>query len=135
MTAAARSSVYREWSHSMDNKSYRCWRRLMVLGAGMGCHQKPDRSFFIGSYQMPVCARCTGVIIGYLAAIPIYVIKGFQLELSLIGCLIILSDWLLQQLRVLESTNLRRMITGCMGGYGVMSLQLYILTGILFKLL
>lgn len=119
----------------MDNKSYRCWRRLMVLGAGMGCHQKPERSFFIRSYQMPVCARCTGVVTGYLAAIPIYMMTGFHPIISLAGCLIILIDWLLQQMRIIESTNLRRVISGCMGGFGVMSLQLYIVTCILSYIL
>lgn len=29
------------------------------------CHQRPDRSFFWGSHQFPVCARCTGI---YLSA-------------------------------------------------------------------
>ncbi|MBS5794738.1 MAG: DUF2085 domain-containing protein [Clostridiales bacterium] len=26
-------------------------------------HQIPERSFFIKGYQMPICARCVGVII------------------------------------------------------------------------
>jgi uncharacterized membrane protein len=25
------------------------------------CHQIPERSFFWGAYQFPVCARCTGL--------------------------------------------------------------------------
>jgi uncharacterized membrane protein len=29
------------------------------------CHQRPDRSFFWGEQQFPVCARCTGL---YLSA-------------------------------------------------------------------
>ena len=29
------------------------------------CHQRPDRSFFWGIHQFPVCARCTGL---YLSA-------------------------------------------------------------------
>ncbi|MGG7175281.1 DUF2085 domain-containing protein [Clostridium neonatale] len=28
-----------------------------------GCHQLPDRSFFIRSYQFPICARCTGNVV------------------------------------------------------------------------
>jgi hypothetical protein len=34
------------------------------LGA-LVCHQRPDRSFHVGSVQWPVCARCTGL---YLSA-------------------------------------------------------------------
>lgn len=30
------------------------------------CHQLPDRSFFWGDWQFPVCARCTGL---YLSAV------------------------------------------------------------------
>ena len=29
------------------------------------CHQRPERSFFWGDHQFPVCARCTGI---YLSA-------------------------------------------------------------------
>src|SRR5262249_31790615 len=28
------------------------------------CHQRPERSFFLWSHQMPVCARCTGIYLG-----------------------------------------------------------------------
>jgi uncharacterized membrane protein len=28
------------------------------------CHQRPERSFFFGGHQLPVCARCTGLYIG-----------------------------------------------------------------------
>src|SRR5262245_44774100 len=28
------------------------------------CHQLPDRSFHIGSFQLPVCARCVGIYVG-----------------------------------------------------------------------
>ena len=26
----------------------------------------PERSFFFGEYQFPLCARCTGVLVGYM---------------------------------------------------------------------
>jgi uncharacterized membrane protein len=32
------------------------------------CHQIPERSFFIASHQFAVCARCTGLYVGFLAA-------------------------------------------------------------------
>jgi uncharacterized membrane protein len=35
------------------------------------CHQRPERSFFIGVQQMPVCARCTGLYAGAALAVPL----------------------------------------------------------------
>jgi len=28
------------------------------------CHQRPERSFFVGGKQLPICARCTGLYAG-----------------------------------------------------------------------
>ena len=39
-----------------------------IFGIGsVICHQLPDRSFFIGGQQLPVCARCTGVYLSFAA--------------------------------------------------------------------
>lgn len=35
------------------------------------CHQRPERSFFIGGRQLLVCARCTGLYLGAALAIPL----------------------------------------------------------------
>jgi uncharacterized membrane protein len=37
---------------------------LVYEGAGLICHQRPERSFHLRGVQQPVCARCTGL---YLA--------------------------------------------------------------------
>src|SRR5438477_10176776 len=38
---------------------------VAVYGAGsIICHQLPGRTFHVGSAQMPVCARCTGIYAG-----------------------------------------------------------------------
>ncbi len=99
----------------------------MELGERAGCHQKPERSFFCHGYQFPVCARCTGAILGFLLAVPAYLMIGFLLPLSMAGILILLGDWLFQAVKIKESTNSRRLITGVLGGYGVMSFQLMLL--------
>jgi hypothetical protein len=39
------------------------------------CHQLQERSFFIRGRQMPLCARCTGILLG-LAVFPMYVAWG-----------------------------------------------------------
>ena len=34
-----------------------------------GCHCRPDRSFFFRGRQFPVCARCTGMLLGFCVPI------------------------------------------------------------------
>jgi uncharacterized membrane protein len=36
----------------------------VYLVASFVCHQLPDRSFHVGPYQLPVCARCLGIYAG-----------------------------------------------------------------------
>lgn len=36
------------------------------------CHQIPERSFFIAGHQFAVCARCTGLYMGFAAAVLFY---------------------------------------------------------------
>jgi uncharacterized membrane protein len=103
------------------------WITLMKFGERLGCHQRPERSLFIKGYQMPVCARCTGAIVGYLIAIPVFLLLGFSLVLSVFGVLFILFDWGLQTMKIKESTNTRRVISGLLGGYGLMTAQLMLI--------
>ena len=36
------------------------------------CHQAPERSFFIAGHQFAVCARCTGLYVGFAVAVITY---------------------------------------------------------------
>lgn len=107
---------------------------LMAAGKRAGCHQRADRSFFFRDYQFPVCARCTGVLTGYLVAIPSYIAWGINLRVCIIFVAIMFLDWVLQYGKLLESTNIRRLVTGICGGYGVLSVQLLFVRTI-FRLL
>ncbi len=100
---------------------------LMVAGKRAGCHQRADRSFFFRDYQFPVCARCTGVLIGYLVAIPSYIAWGVNLRMCIIFAAIMFLDWVVQYGKLLESTNIRRLATGVCGGYSIMSVQMFLL--------
>ncbi len=110
-----------------SRNTYNFWRKCMIFGEHAGCHQLPERSFFIGTYQMPVCARCTGVIIGYIFALPVSLIFPFPILLSVSGCICMLTDWMIQALKLKASTNTRRLLTGVLGGLGIMSIEVSVI--------
>ncbi|MBE5961204.1 MAG: DUF2085 domain-containing protein [Lachnospiraceae bacterium] len=117
-----------------NNPTLVIWKALMSWGESLGCHQMPERSFFLRGYQFPVCARCTGVIIGYILAVPIYYISGFHRNTSIFGCFSMLTDWGIQKIRLMESTNTRRFLTGLIGGFGLMSIQIEIIRCVIQRL-
>lgn len=88
------------------------------------CHQRPDRSFFFRGHQFPLCARCTGFVVGTLAfciysfLFPIH----YTYELFIIALLIQLPyiiDGTTQFLGLRESNNILRFITGFIGAFGL----------------
>lgn len=108
------------------------WIKLMEIGDTLGCHQMPERSFFYKGYQFPVCARCTGVIVSSIIATIIFIKKKLPINLCIALSNVMLIDWGLQYLKIKESTNTRRFITGLIGGFGYSTLHLY-LYNFLFK--
>lgn len=97
---------------------------LTRYGRKLGCHQRADRSFFYRGHQFPVCARCTGVFIGQVLAIGLRFINRPSLIACTCFCGIMFVDWLIQYLKIHESTNIRRCITGIMCGYGMLNIQI-----------
>lgn len=106
---------------------------LRKIGNNSGCHQLPERSFFYKGKQFPVCARCTGVLLGQLFAL----ITGPCLKISIPTSLCFLGtmgmDWFIQAAGVKPSTNTRRFITGILGGFGLFSFYFSILRKIFLK--
>ena len=90
------------------------------LGIAFGCHQKPDRSFFINGRQFPLCARCTGILIGYFIGIAVAIITKCQNHLYFLLLLIpMIIDGIIQKAFKKESNNIRRLLTGILGGIGI----------------
>jgi uncharacterized membrane protein len=107
---------------------------LTEVGNQSGCHQLPERSFFIKDYQFPVCARCTGVLIGQAAAIIFSIIfKPISIKKAILMLSVMGFDWGIQEFKVKESTNTRRFITGILGGYGLFTLYIQLIQKILSK--
>ena len=103
------------------------WIALMEFGHRIGCHQMESRSFSFQGYQFPVCARCTGVIFGELITI-ILLIMNWKIHwiTAIILLLIMGLDWLIQFLNIKESNNIRRLITGFLGGVGLTFMYYYL---------
>nr|WP_243156275.1 DUF2085 domain-containing protein [Clostridium sp. C2-6-12] len=84
----------------------------------------PERSFFFRGRQFPICARCTGILIGYIIGI-LYIIfynkLGYTFELILMVPLLI--DGIGQYKGYFVSTNIRRLITGILGGISFICLS------------
>ncbi|MBP3796583.1 MAG: DUF2085 domain-containing protein [Ruminococcus sp.] len=117
-----------------EERKERIWLKAMEIGEKCGCHQLPERSFFIGRYQFPVCARCTGVLAGYLAGILIGIKKAIPIRLAAVFCGITLADWSLQRLEILESSNRRRLVTGFLGGIGQAAAYSWLIKKLFLKL-
>lgn len=108
------------------------WAFFMRIGSRCGCHQMESRSFEIKGWQFPVCSRCTGVLLGQIIGVVIY-ISGLRIPIYLdcIFLFLMFMDWFLQYRKIRESTNLRRLITGTLAGIAqvciVIDLMLYII--------
>ena len=119
----------------MRNKCYYlrlAWVKSMQIGTQLGCHQLPERSFFFRQYQFPICARCFGALLGEMIAI-IGFLFGFQLPFyaDVIFMGIMFVDWFIQFIGIYESNNLRRLITGILGGFGCWSAFFKIISSII----
>ena len=91
-----------------------------------GCHARPDRSFYFRGKQFPICARCTGELVGMILCIPTLICWGcpsFGVVLLLMVPLIV--DGSVQKLTSYESGNIRRLITGILFGMALIFTFVY----------
>lgn len=93
--------------------------RLQRVFEIVPCHRMKSRSLTIFGYTLPLCARCTGILAGYLF-FPILLIAGWNLPLWL-GILLnfpmIIDGWT-QKKKYRMSNNTLRFTTGIVCGLG-----------------
>ncbi|WP_350342661.1 DUF2085 domain-containing protein [Proteinivorax tanatarense] len=109
----------------MTNSDKR-WVKLMNgFDKYWGCHQLPGRSFFYNNYQLPVCSRCTGIIIGELLSF-LWFIMGIRFSWLFLLMLMIpmVVDGMLQLTTSYLSSNIKRVSTGILFGIGFMQILL-----------
>jgi uncharacterized membrane protein len=91
------------------------------------CHRQPERSFFYKGKQFPVCARCTGIHLGYFSY-PFFLFNFLYFPIAITFLLLIptILDGLTQAYWDRESNNWLRVTTGIGAGMGLMSLACHI---------
>ncbi|GIW23679.1 MAG: hypothetical protein KatS3mg068_2686 [Candidatus Sericytochromatia bacterium] len=86
--------------------------------ANSGCHRDPSRSFFYKDIQYPVCARCTGVILGQVSSLFLLIIMylfKINIILNIYTIIFVLFlmfpmgiDWFLQEFFNILSNNIKK---------------------------
>lgn len=96
------------------------------------CHRMAERSFFLGGRQFHLCARCTGLLCGYILSPCLFFLWSFSSAVYLFPLffLFLSLDGFTQLFGLRESNNLLRFVTGF--GFGL-SMPLF-LARILFFL-
>lgn len=113
----------------LTNRQYKVWEHMMVLGRKVfHCHQLPDRSFHFRNMQFPVCARCTGILIGLLIVGPLFC-SFFNVNMFISFLLIsfMLVDGFTQLSGMRKSDNFLRLVTGIGFGYAIVSFITHII--------
>ncbi len=101
---------------------------LMFLGSSV-CHQIAERTFTFGDEQMPMCARCMGIHVGFLVSAVLLWAGGVWRASSfpsvramvVLGALMAVgaADALLSYSGLIPSDNLRRVLSGAAMGTAV----------------
>lgn len=87
-----------------------------------GCHCREERTFHYKGERFPICARCTGELVGMVISTFSCFFFRLPLLLAILIMLPMIVDGLLQMFTAYESNNLRRFITGFLFGFGLITL-------------
>jgi uncharacterized membrane protein len=98
------------------------------------CHRLSSRSFFVRNRQFHVCARCTGLIAGYIISPLLLPINEYAARFFLIACTALIADGLTQLLKWRESNNRLRVVTGFVTGATSLSFIWVLVTHLFLKL-
>jgi len=109
--------------------------RLFNFIGSLVCHQRPERTLWIGGHYLPVCARDTGALIGLSLGYGLILFlrkKGAKgpphLYVTLVMLLPMLIDSFAQLFGFWTSTNDVRLLTGLLFGTALAPMLVYMLT-------
>lgn len=89
------------------------------------CHQISSRSFFWKGRQFHICARCTGIFVGVLFSPSMLIFWKYSIYIFPFSFFVLTIDGVTQLLKLRESNNLIRVITGFLFGYSFLSFIVY----------
>ena len=87
-----------------------------------GCHCREDRSFYYKGEKFPICARCTGELVGIVVSLFSCFFFRLSIPVSILILLPMIVDGAVQLKSSYESNNRRRFVTGFLFGYGLFML-------------
>lgn len=101
--------------------------RQLFFNALFMCHRMPERSFFYKGKQFPICARCTGLGVGYILAFLLLAMVGLFPLWLVFACIVPMAiDGIGQLFNRWQSTNHRRFVTGLFAGIGLLYILFHI---------
>ena len=111
-------------------KSMNIWLRQSPF-----CHSMPERCFVYNNRCLPICSRCTGILIGGIISLLIFNIFNIYLSYQIAFILVIpmIIDGGMQYLNFTSSKNYRRFVTGFLFGIGALIFSQNIAHFILYK--
>ena len=95
------------------------------------CHQIPERSFYLGTIQLPVCARCLGIYAGFAAAASLTILRHpvpgsdptsrglTPRQILIAGAMPTAVTWLVEWAGVWQTSNAERAVAGAPLGIAV----------------
>ena len=115
---------------------------LHWLGYGL-CHQLPERSFFGGGIQVPVCARDTGIYVGFVVSLGLIALlhrpgrpKEFPGVAGITAIILMITamgiDGVSSYAGWRTTTNDLRLITGVLCGFAVAAIVVPMLNDVLW---
>ena len=113
----------------LDYIGFDIWRRTMYFfHKYWGCHQMATRSFFFKGFQFPLCARCTGILVGEIVAC-LLLLCNIHIDVFIAVLLICptVLDGMIQLLGKYESTNFKRLFSGLIAGIGLIFILAHVI--------
>ena len=96
--------------------------RAGAFGRAPLCNLRPKRAFSWGRFVLPLCARCSGLVVGGLFCGTLFLVgmpPCVPVWCVALAAICLVSDWSVQRFWEVESNNVRRFVTGLLFGFAV----------------